>query len=718
MQNLFLVSFSPTFYNELLNVPRQIQKGLDQKLKILERDPISAQQDAKKLHAYKDIYRVRQGDYRIFYRVSGNVVKLLSIRKRDDRTYSLNLSGTDETLPEVTSADLATPSLDLDSGSVSEVESANHWAWQSFQPQEPSPEPSTEPPSISKELPPLSSEQLSLWRIPSELHATILSARTEDDLLNLEIEPRYIERIIDNLFPRSLDEIVAQPDYLLGKVENIERLAEQDLSSFLLLLSPEQQEMVQIDRRGPMLVRGGPGTGKSTLALYRVKFLREAGIERILFTTFTNALTNYSEQLLSHLLNGDPAAQGVTVSTVDRLAYEWYSRHAKQRGRFPTDGQAEDLIERAISEVDLGGANMFEKKIMQQQIKRLGSQYLLEEFNNLICAWCLSSREEYLAIERRGRQLPLRAPQREAIWRVYERWCELMREHGLVTNAQVRVAAYQAAKAQTEKPFQALIIDEAQDLTPAAIRFLLAQVENYDHIYITADAAQSIYERGFSWKQIDSDLNVSGRRSLMLKRNYRNTQQILEASAKILEDYRKEFDYETLYPEAAAYQGDAPNVLLCDSLSDTARQIYQFFKASAKRYRLPVYSGAVLCANKRIATSLVDRLNTIGCKAQYQASRDLDIRAKVVKVLTMHSAKGLEFPFVAVVGLEDDVLPSRLESYPSEEREVIESAQRRLFFVACTRAMRALQVCGSQSKPSRFLEKLKGQGWRWQQLSN
>ncbi len=62
MQNLFLVSFSPTFYNELLNVPRQIQKGLDQKLKILERDPISAQQDAKKLHAYKDIYRVRQGD--------------------------------------------------------------------------------------------------------------------------------------------------------------------------------------------------------------------------------------------------------------------------------------------------------------------------------------------------------------------------------------------------------------------------------------------------------------------------------------------------------------------------------------------------------------------------------------------------------------------------------------------------------------------------------
>jgi superfamily I DNA/RNA helicase/mRNA-degrading endonuclease RelE of RelBE toxin-antitoxin system len=711
MQNLFLVSFSPTFYNELLNVPRQIQKSLDQKLKILEKDPISAQQDAKKLHAYKDIYRVRQGDYRIFYRVSGKVVKLLSIRKRDDRTYSLNLSGTDDDLPEVTSADLATPALDLDPAPHPEVEQAQEWAWQTPAP------PEAQAPA-SKQLPALDSETLLLWRIPSELHAIILGARTEDDLLNLEIETRYMERVIDNLFPRSLNEIAAQPDYLLGKVENIERLAEQDLSSFLLLLSPEQQEMVQIDRRGPMLVRGGPGTGKSTLALYRVKFLREAGIERILFTTFTNALTNYSEQLLSHLLNGSPAEQGVTVSTVDRLAYEWYSKQAKRRGTFPTDGQAETLINQAIGEVDLGGTNMFEKKVLQQQIKRLGSQYLLEEFNDLICAWCLTSREEYLAIERRGRQLPLRAAQREAIWRVYERWCELMQEHGLVTNAQVRAAAYQAAKAQSVKPFQALIIDEAQDLTPSAIRFLLALVENYDHIYITADAAQSIYERGFSWKQIDSDLNMSGRRSLMLKRNYRNTQQILEASANILEDFRKDFDYETLYPEAAAFQGEAPNVLLCDSLGDTAQAIYQFFKASAQRYRLPVYSGAVLCANKRIGTTLVDRLNALGCKAEYQASRDLDIRSKAVKVLTMHSAKGLEFPFVAVVGLEDDVMPSRLESYPSEEREAIESSQRRLFFVACTRAMRALQVCGSHSKPSRFLDKLKGQSWRWEQLSN
>ena len=59
--------------------------------------------------------------------------------------------------------------------------------------------------------------------------------------------------------------------------------------------------------------------------------------------------------------------------------------------------------------------------------------------------------------------------------------------------------------------YQALIIDEAQDLSPAALRFLLALVELPERICLTADAAQSLYQRGFSWRQVDADLNVSGR---------------------------------------------------------------------------------------------------------------------------------------------------------------------------------------------------------------
>jgi len=78
----------PTFFNELLDLPQRIQKAISQKVKVLERDPISAQGDAKKLrNRTPPLYRVRIGDYRLIYTVGTGWVKLITIRKRDDQTY-------------------------------------------------------------------------------------------------------------------------------------------------------------------------------------------------------------------------------------------------------------------------------------------------------------------------------------------------------------------------------------------------------------------------------------------------------------------------------------------------------------------------------------------------------------------------------------------------------------------------------------------------------
>jgi superfamily I DNA/RNA helicase len=82
-----------------------------------------------------------------------------------------------------------------------------------------------------------------------------------------------------------------------------------------------------------------------------------------------------------------------------------------------------------------------------------------------------------------------------------------------------------------------------------------------------------------------------------------------------------------------------------------------------------------------------------------------------VTLITMHSCKGLEFPHVYVVGLEDGLLPhsrSKVEGTLDEER--------RLFYVAITRAMQTLSIshCGGRKKygqvmpchPSQFLKEL------------
>lgn len=93
----------------------------------------------------------------------------------------------------------------------------------------------------------------------------------------------------------------------------------------------------------------------------------------------------------------------------------------------------------------------------------------------------------------------------------------------------------------------------------------------------------------------------------------------------------------------------------------------------------------------------------------------LDLNQPSIKVLTIHSAKGLEFPFVVVVGLKEGLLPHMPPNLPSDEIPAAIEQQRRLFYVGCSRAMRALMVCGSLSKPSTFLESVCAPEWHRQE---
>ena len=94
-----------------------------------------------------------------------------------------------------------------------------------------------------------------------------------------------------------------------------------------------------------------------------------------------------------------------------------------------------------------------------------------------------------------------------------------------------------------------------------------------------------------------------------------------------------------------------------------------------------------------------------------------------VSLMTMHSAKGLEFPNVFVVGMEEGVFPSGRASGESEEME----EERRLCYVAMTRARERLTMTTARQRmlygrtssnlPSRFLEELPAAPVDWQSKS-
>jgi len=94
------------------------------------------------------------------------------------------------------------------------------------------------------------------------------------------------------------------------------------------------------------------------------------------------------------------------------------------------------------------------------------------------------------------------------------------------------------------------------------------------------------------------------------------------------------------------------------------------------------------------------------------ADSDSDEEKDTVKLMTVHAAKGLEFPCVFVVGLEENLFPSAMSMYDREDLE----EERRLFYVATTRAKERLWITYAtsryrfgqlvQNEPSRFIDEL------------
>ena len=205
-----------------------------------------------------------------------------------------------------------------------------------------------------------------------------------------------------------------------GIHEGLGRFKAGDLLGFLLRLDEDQLKLTQWAMKGPTMVRGGAGTGKSTVALYRVKALLErpgaTGTERVLFTTYTRSLLTVTQQLLEQLLSPEQMKR-VEVATATR------SRGARRQG---SQGRPARIRQRRAQAncQDPGdtppGGSAFEAKLRARALERLTDVWLLEEFEWIIEGRGLTCLAEYQAAARPGRGLPLNERARAAVWDLYE----------------------------------------------------------------------------------------------------------------------------------------------------------------------------------------------------------------------------------------------------------------------------------------------------------
>ncbi|MEW6273408.1 MAG: UvrD-helicase domain-containing protein, partial [Thermodesulfobacteriota bacterium] len=291
---------------------------------------------------------------------------------------------------------------------------------------------------------------------------------------------------------------------------------EKPLDAWLRFLHPTQRALATGSFAGPVKVTGSAGTGKTVVGLHRVRHLASQG-RRVLLTSFVTTLCENLEHNVKLLLRPEHL-ELVTVSTV----------HAQALALVGSAGERvaparDDEIERFIDAAHRRAGSPLDPKLV------------VAEWSAVVDAQGITSWDEYRDAERRGRGRPLSIKDRKQIWTVIE---QLRADLAAASRDSFRGLCARALRRLSDgsatSPFDAVVVDEVQDLKPIELRFLAALAARsgaLPQLMLLGDAGQRIYPGGFSLRALGID--VRGR-SKVLRINYRTTEQIRRAADRIL----------------------------------------------------------------------------------------------------------------------------------------------------------------------------------------
>ena len=267
------LNIKPSCTSEILAFPADESPNLWEKIKYLVENPLPDGKLKKKLKGHKDIYRLRVGDYRVFYTFGNEWVRLLGVRKRDERTYGDRMESIVAGKPALP-ARVSDDQLDQ----ILAAEKKDRHFQFSVQTPQATPLPRQITPDWLQDL-----------KVPPGYAPALCACTSEESLLAASVPSFVLERVIDNLLPRPLTEVQQQPDLIVQEPTDLVRYKDGELIAFLLKLDEDQLRLTEWALKGPTMVKGGAGTGKSTVALYRVRAIlsrrNSSGAERVLFTT-------------------------------------------------------------------------------------------------------------------------------------------------------------------------------------------------------------------------------------------------------------------------------------------------------------------------------------------------------------------------------------------------------------------------------------------------
>lgn len=449
--------------------------------------------------------------------------------------------------------------------------------------------------------------------------------------------------------------------------------------------SPEQLKLFSTNQTGAELIRGAAGSGKTTTALLRLTSLANMmrarkdrmGDEspvRVLLLTFNRTLSGYIKAL----------AEAQIVDASHQIKISTFAKWAK------------DNLEKAGLEPKLEpkrASNMLRQ--LASEVPELEVAYVMQEVEYLLGRFEPEKIEDYIGAERTGRGVQPRvdvALRRNLLDKVAYPYLEKLDEKGWVDWNRL---AIKMLREVTSLQYDIVVVDESQDFSANQIRAISHHLADYHSITFVIDTAQRIYARGFSW--VEAGINVAGNRSHGLHENHRNTKETAAFASGILQGLSVDSDGVLPDLNAANTTGPLPVVLTgkysqqldwalgyIDSNVDLARETVAFLKPEGGQW----------------FSYIKNRLTSAGIGfVEMQQNAEWPEGSENVAISTFHSAKGLEYDHVIILGFNQENT-----RFGDEDRSDQIQVLRRLLAVAVARARRQVVVGYKPGEESRLTD--------------
>lgn len=446
--------------------------------------------------------------------------------------------------------------------------------------------------------------------------------------------------------------------------------------------TPEQLKIITDYKAGPLVVRGAAGSGKTTTALLRLKFLKTIWARRkkllalpdpvrILVLTFNRTLRGYVKALIEDQVKASPDVQ-IEVLT----AAKW----AMSRLGHP------ELVDNSAQTKVIGTLSPglpFSANFLASEVQYVMGRYLPGDLS------------KYLTAKRGGRgaspvvEASARAKILDVVIPNYNAW---KKKVGLVDWNDISV---QLATTDPAIRYDVVVIDEAQDFAANQIRAIQNHLQPEHSVTFVLDSAQRIYPRFFGWSEVVLVINNSNMKRL--ERNHRNTKQVAALARSIIGNLQVDDDGTLPDLKSSTKTGPLP-LLLTGKYSDQVAYALNYLGSNVDlaeesvAFLHPLAGGWLDYLRGRLANAN---------RPWVELTRDPEWPEgpENIALSTLHSVKGLEFDHVIVLGLNDQVTPHGAEE-GDDQLEVL----RRLLAMAVGRARKMVVLGYKPGEASDLIE--------------